>query len=354
MHVLLWTSLACTPPAPSTSVASVDADRSYVASRGLLFTTLLVGGEGWAMLVDGKGQERWSQRAPSGWNAARVRRSADGTVVVGLYDPEDELGVGRIERHDVFGGRLSRTDAPTLHHDVVDLEDGRFAHLGHVTADVDVPPFGVLPLVTDTVRVTDEEGDGDEVFSLLEDYPVAPYWTCGHMVRDERIVGYNEWTHSNSLVPWNGGWLLMPRWLDSLVALDGAFRPRWVMGGVAPDIGDPDEPLFQHAHMSWAEGNRILVFDNGYNHPVLPASRVVEIEIDEVAMTARQVWSYSHPQGGGTSFLGDAKRLPNGNTLIAWGGVREVTEVTPEGEVVWKLDVQDAVGRVEVWEGPLP
>jgi hypothetical protein len=317
-------------------------------------TTLEVGGEGWALLVNGDGKTRWTVEAPPGWNMARARRSPDGTVVLGLYDPGDELGVGRIERHDVFAGMLSRTDAPTLHHDVVDLDDGRFLHLGHTSADVLVPPYGILPVVTDTLRVTTEGGGSDEAFSMLEDYPVAPYWSCGHMVRGERIDGFNEWTHSNSVVPWDGGWLLMPRWLDAMVALDGAMRVRWMLGGVASDFDTGGAPLFQHGHMSWAEGNRMLVFDNGWNHPDPVTARVVEVEIDEAAGTAKEVWGYAEPEDRYTTFLGDAKRLPNGNTLVAWGGIQEVTEVTPDGTVVWRLDVENAVGRVEVWEGALP
>jgi hypothetical protein len=34
----------------------------------------------------------------------------------------------------------------------------------------------------------------------------------------------------------------------------------------------------------------------------------------------------------------DANRLPNGNTLIT--GATEIAEVTPEGDVVWRLGLQ--------------
>jgi hypothetical protein len=36
----------------------------------------------------------------------------------------------------------------------------------------------------------------------------------------------------------------------------------------------------------------------------------------------------------------DANRLPNGSTLIT--GTTEIVEVTPEGEIVWRLRLQGA------------
>ena len=67
----------------------------------------------------------------------------------------------------------------------------------------------------------------------------------------------------------------------------------------------------------------------------LEESRVVELDADGV-----ELWSY----GGGAPSLRfpSATRLENGNTLIAdnsgLDGAATVTEVTPEGEVVWSYD----------------
>jgi arylsulfate sulfotransferase len=75
-----------------------------------------------------------------------------------------------------------------------------------------------------------------------------------------------------------------------------------------------------------------MVFDNGNYRaqppapPVQPAdsySRAVEFEIDEEAMTVRQVWSYGGPGSEHfySAFVSDADRLPDtGNVLITEGG----------------------------------
>ena len=95
------------------------------------------------------------------------------------------------------------------------------------------------------------------------------------------------------------------------------------------------------------EGN-IMVFDNGgtdidnmyidQNHAY---SRVVEFD----PVTKRKVWEYSGPSVGVmeamsdnfffSSFISNAQRLPNGNTLINEGSCSRIFEVTPDKEIVW-------------------
>ena len=68
--------------------------------------------------------------------------------------------------------------------------------------------------------------------------------------------------------------------------------------------------------------------------------------------TGKVVWEYDVPMfnreakgGHGPESFGDkcfaALRLPNGNTLIATGNGHSVIEVTPEKEIVWKVEQYD-------------
>lgn len=72
------------------------------------------------------------------------------------------------------------------------------------------------------------------------------------------------------------------------------------------------------------------------------------------------VWEYEVPlfgrkpaDGHGPEAFGNklfaALRLPNGNTLIATGNGHSVIEVTPEKEVVWKVDQKDLPGITLAW-----
>ena len=92
----------------------------------------------------------------------------------------------------------------------------------------------------------------------------------------------------------------------------------------------------QHAPVALANG-RILVFDNGNfrvgQHVI--HSRVVEID----PATQEVVWSYADPMSSSfyTPYMGQAQRLPNGNTHITESATGRLFEVTPEGEVVWEF-----------------
>jgi outer membrane protein assembly factor BamB len=106
-------------------------------------------------------------------------------------------------------------------------------------------------------------------------------------------------------------------------------------------------PPIDHGHLSdlWEDG--ALVFDNGDHRPDL-RSRVVEYRLDLQAGTFQQTWEYWHPEGMHIPILGDARRLPDGNKLIAWSSQGRLVEVTPDGDEVWSVqtDVGAIWGRV--------
>ena len=70
------------------------------------------------------------------------------------------------------------------------------------------------------------------------------------------------------------------------------------------------------------------------------------VEIDRA--TGKPVWKFNYP-GPGLRTTRDADRLPNGNTLLV-GVLKDeeesvILEVTPEGEIVWKLGLKNAPAK---------
>ena len=59
--------------------------------------------------------------------------------------------------------------------------------------------------------------------------------------------------------------------------------------------------------------------------------------IREYSPDGRIVWQYA-----GVENTGDARRLPNGNTLIGGGTQKRVIEVSPAGQIVWEFKSADA------------
>jgi hypothetical protein len=119
----------------------------------------------------------------------------------------------------------------------------------------------------------------------------------------------------------------------------------WCLGGSDNEftfVGDGADPsqIVGHNFHRLDNGN-VLVYDNGDRQGKRP-SQVHEYALDEVNKIATHVWSYVPDEKIPAWHRGSAQRLPNGNTLIGWGGangkvIPAATEVTPEGRKVWEL-----------------
>lgn len=103
---------------------------------------------------------------------------------------------------------------------------------------------------------------------------------------------------------------------------------------------------YQHDIRRQPNGH-ITLYDNGNQHPT-PYSRAVEYKLDETNLTAELVWEYRNDPDVYGETMGSTQRLPNGNTVIGWGGVtqghiRIVTEVNPQGEIEFELSFPKGV-----------
>ncbi|WP_328396014.1 aryl-sulfate sulfotransferase [Nocardia sp. NBC_00416] len=111
----------------------------------------------------------------------------------------------------------------------------------------------------------------------------------------------------------------------------------------------------------------ILVFDNqgGAGYPpaalgIYAGSRILEID----PATEQIVWQYTAEDSGRpswtffSSFVSNAQRLPNGNTLITEGMQGRLFQVTAAGEVVWEYhspyEGYGVAGEPEVREPRVP
>ncbi|MBX7206651.1 MAG: aryl-sulfate sulfotransferase [Bacteroidia bacterium] len=96
---------------------------------------------------------------------------------------------------------------------------------------------------------------------------------------------------------------------------------------------------YQHDARRLPNGN-IMIFDNGNYRPTTRYSRVVEYKVDEVNKIATKVWEYRHSPDVTSNFMGNAQRLPNGNTMIGWGGtLPTLSEIDSLGNVVLEMQL---------------
>jgi Arylsulfotransferase (ASST)/Ser-Thr-rich glycosyl-phosphatidyl-inositol-anchored membrane family len=117
-----------------------------------------------------------------------------------------------------------------------------------------------------------------------------------------------------------------------------------------------EDPQEAAAHFACHDVNRLpngnLLFFCDGDLAGTRSSKTYEYQIDEVKMTAKLVWSYSPNPPVLSWNAGSAQRMPNGNTVIGWGGggavpgiatpptshqVPAITEVDPTGRVVFEM-----------------
>ena len=100
-----------------------------------------------------------------------------------------------------------------------------------------------------------------------------------------------------------------------------------------------DGPRRRHrlaARRTHLPDGEITLFDDGSNPPVHPQSRGVRIVLDPGTHEARLRIAFTHPdQPLLASSQGNVQTLPNGNTLVGFGGVPQITEYAQNGDVLF-------------------
>jgi hypothetical protein len=309
------------------------------------------------MIVDGDGEIVWWLPADTeGFRAMRIKPSADGRAVLILQDHFDG-SKRRLFRYALDGSARGETWMPDASHDFWENDDGTFTYVSYVFSDTELMPGHPGPVAADHLRTIPEGATdlsaAEEGFDFFEDYPQDPWWTCSHANYNVFVPDASEWSHVNSILKWpdGDGWLIQSRFMDAAMLVDGHQR-KWQAGGLFSTLTPTsDAAIYQHGHSSdaWLDPDdglvHHLVFDNGDHSPQPIVSRVVELAYDPDAGTYSEVWDLPDPEGQFTGFLGDARRLPNGDTLVVWTARGEVVEYTPDGRDVWRLDADGSMGR---------
>ncbi|MFN8257304.1 MAG: aryl-sulfate sulfotransferase [Bacteroidales bacterium] len=163
-----------------------------------------------------------------------------------------------------------------------------------------------------------------------------------------------EYVHGNALaLTADGNILLSSRQLNEITKISlSTGKMIWRLGGknnAFDFINDPEMFCRQH-HVQELQNGNITLFDNGTCHDP-QITKIKEYQIDTANHTAELIWSYQHPTNMYCSTMGNAQRLENGNTFINWGMIPSedkpaITEVTPDGTIVFELDFKGVYQRI--------
>jgi hypothetical protein len=288
------------------------------------------GYQGYA-LVDSSGRIAWHYRTKDYPFGAGRRRNGHFVFM------DKGHGLVEVDR----GGRIvhelkQRDPEREMHHAIAVTPADTVLYLAF-----DTEPFNGKPLKGESIWEWDPD-TGEDVKRWRS-------WDFMDPALDRSARTAGEWLHGNSLsVGPRGNIVLSFHYIDQVISITPDWQSiEWRLGGVRPTIAVPPDQQTSAQHTA-AEiaPNRVLMFDN--RTALTPAySRAVEYLIDGTA--AKQVWAWRPPKDNYASAVSSARRLPNGNTLVAFGmvagrngssGPTEAFEVTPDGAIAWHLVVE--------------
>lgn len=347
------------PPAPNElPVLTVSDSRPEAWDPTATFLLPVLQADGsWITVIDREGRYLWWFEVPAGFLMPSARLSPDGDQVVytlnDLTYAHPDAGVHRLR---MDGADADFTPASHVHHDALQHDDGALAWLEWEPRELP-DADGVVRTWINDVLVEAEPGaaagTGRRVYSWADDWGQPFALGCLHAQETPFGGGALDVTHTNSLGFADGSYYLLAHHLDTLavVAREGGLvaqigGPASDVTDAAGDVPDPDEPWkvggpadtwWSHAHGSQFGPDGMVLFDNGLHREHL-VSRLVAYSFDWEAHTLRRGFTFEAESGAYSPALGDARVLPGGNVLGVWSIEGMLTEITPEGEVVWRLN----------------
>lgn len=308
---------------------------------GYILTSVTLGDTLYAVAFDTTGSVAWSRAFPGSrsGNFTNVQPSGDISVYLGAsrgWEPTPG-GYTDVRPTGVVARQLS---APAGYYtDGHELREGAGTGptylLGYVRRPMDLRPRGGKAdsvVAQHTIFRVDASGNAKPVFVAADHFTVADW------INPETLI--QDFDHPNGIdVDADGALVVSWRNFDEISKIDpntGQFV--WRLGGRHSDFRFVNDPLNgfsgQHFARLLPSGN-ILVYDNGNSH-VPQLSRAVEYKLDRAARTATLVFEYRHSPSIYTPFVGSVQRFANGNTVVGFGNVGVVAEVSPSGERVWE------------------
>ncbi len=317
-----------TAPATPPELAALNLVAQGSSSSPVVMLEVLTTTYAGFVAVNGFGEPVWSWRVQGNPQGFTVR--ANGNFVFldganGLY----EVTPGGAIVHQLS----AHFDANHLpHHDVV------------------ATPANTILFIAQDPRINDGVYTvGDAIYEWSpETGGVTKRWSAFDFYDPAVDVGgrssTGDWLHANSLALGDhGNVILSLNWISQVISISPDWHTiEWRMGGPHSTIALDSAAAFQGQHTAQVLTNgHLLVFDNGRDRE----GKARNSSAKEFA-NGHLVWTFTPSVTQYDPYVGSARRLVNGNTLVFFGmrdgfagavGPMAAYEVRPNGEVAWQL-----------------
>jgi hypothetical protein len=305
-------------PAPEelTPPVVVTHDRTALAGGFLIMAGYEANvPDDYAFILDSDGDLVWWFKPPGFGDLTTARMSYDGQHmwIAHANVPSVEGRVGRV-RLDGTEWEDLRDEFPKQHHDLTVLPDETVAYLSYA------------PNECEDLILRSPDGNNRTIINT-------------GVAFGNPIV-----CHGNALQysPWDDSFVVSDNDHAGYIKVDRAGNIAWVLGGGENNSFDPagdGASTFAGNHNFHLLGvDRMLYFNNGTQGALVDGVAAVarELQLDLTAKTTKEVWSYKAAPSIYSPILGDAQRLTNGNTLVAYA-TGFVHEVDAAGKLLQEL-----------------
>ncbi len=201
----------------------------------------------------------------------------------------------------------------------------------------------------------------DENKNLIFEWQSWDHFDIADAVHENLRGATIDYVHMNSIaVDYDGHLIISSRHLNEITKIHRQTGELiWRLGGENNQfefINEPYEFSYQHfARPVPGKPNSYTLFDNG-NHRNPRFSRAVQYKLDTETMTAEKTWEFRYTPDRYSNMMGNAQRLPNGNTFINWSNWPPgfACEVDSSGNVLFEMTMNgvssNRVRRFE-WDG---
>lgn len=320
---------------------TVTVPASVTAAEGFTFITDFTGpglptAAPYVMMVDNQGEPVYYRKLPANQAGTDFRKQANGLLT--FYD----RSVGRFRALDATYATVGFYYAKyrwTDHHDFQLLANGNQRYQSYDPQQIDMSQIvpGGYPTATVYGLIVQELDPSRNIIFEWRSWDHF-YITDTNASLTAPVIDY---VHGNTIGnDLDGNLVISSRHLDEITKINrqtGAVMWRW--GGRRNQFTFiNDSRGFSHQHdIRVQPDGTFTLFDNG-NGLDPEYSRVLKYVLDQEHLTATLVWEYRNTPDTYGDSMGNAQRLPNGNTLIGWGsGIPTLTEVTPNGSKAFEL-----------------
>ncbi|OGU54916.1 MAG: hypothetical protein A2V66_02080 [Ignavibacteria bacterium RBG_13_36_8] len=236
-------------------------------------------------------------------------------------------------------------------HDFEWLPNGHYLLFGYYLVELDMSQYvtGGYPnaLLAGTV-VQELDADKNVVFQwrTWDNYDYA-YWIEPYKNFPQLKRPIVPTFHMNNIKLDIDGNLIISSPQENLKVNRQTGEIMWELGGLRCEfqyIGLDYETGLEYTnghYLHRLKNGNFLIYDNGTKSGTR-TSQVHEFKLDEVNKTVEMVWSFIPDTLIAGNHRGNAQRLPNGNTVIGWGGSQgkyspTFTEVDAAGNVLMEI-----------------